>query len=434
MTRILLLPVVVIGLLAAAPASAPATTFSVTNTADDVLTPNSLRWAIAQANADATAPVIDIQPGLTIDLTCLGGGALAYDNAANLELTINANGSTIRQTCAGDAVITTNNENLVVTAATLTGGGDGAIAAGAGGPADVRVEGSTVTGNTGGAAVEAFTGDVVVVDSLIHDNQGSTGGGIAGVFVSVESSTISSNSATSGGGIWSDQTATVINSTITGNTASNTGGGVLTTNSDATLVYATIVGNTAPAGSNVTMLTGGDLAPFATVIAAPLGGGTDCDLAAGVTPASLGFNFGADASCALAAPTDTAGGDPQLGALDDNGGTTPTMLPAAASPLLDRVDCAAAPGAIAVDQRGVARPQGVACDIGAVEVVPPPAPTTTTTTTSIPPAPATTASSPAVTSAAAELPATGAPTTALAIGAVALVGLGALMARAVRRR
>ena len=100
-----------------------------TNTADNVLTLNSLRWAIAQANTDAT-PVIDIQPGLTIDLTCLGGGALAHDNAATSSLTINANGSTLRQTCAGAAVITTNNDNLVVTAATLTGGGDGAIAAG----------------------------------------------------------------------------------------------------------------------------------------------------------------------------------------------------------------------------------------------------------------------------------------------------------------
>src|SRR5262245_15052414 len=124
MRRIFLLPVLAVAAIVLAPASSHATTFTVTNTSADVLTPTSLRWAIAQANADGSEPVIDIQAGLTIDLTCLGGGELAYDNPANLALTINANGSTIRQTCAGDAVITTNNENFSLTNATLTGGGD----------------------------------------------------------------------------------------------------------------------------------------------------------------------------------------------------------------------------------------------------------------------------------------------------------------------
>ena len=59
------------------------------------------------------------------------------------------------------------------------------------------------------------------------------------------------------------------------------------------------------------------------------------------------------------------GGDPQLGALADNGGPTQTMLPLAGSPVVDAVACTNAP---AKDQRGVARPQGAQCDIGAVEV------------------------------------------------------------------
>ena len=57
--------------------------------------------------------------------------------------------------------------------------------------------------------------------------------------------------------------------------------------------------------------------------------------------------------------------DPQLGPLQDNGGATPTQLPASGSPAMDAVDCAAAP---ATDQRGVVRPQGSRCDLGAVEV------------------------------------------------------------------
>jgi hypothetical protein len=62
------------------------------------------------------------------------------------------------------------------------------------------------------------------------------------------------------------------------------------------------------------------------------------------------------------------GVDPMLGALADNGGLSETQLPAASSVAIDAIDCASPdPG---LDQRGIARPQGVRCDIGAVEVVP----------------------------------------------------------------
>lgn len=55
--------------------------------------------------------------------------------------------------------------------------------------------------------------------------------------------------------------------------------------------------------------------------------------------------------------------DPALGALQDNGGFTPTMLPAAGSAALDAASCSGP----ASDQRGMPRPQGASCDIGAVE-------------------------------------------------------------------
>ena len=56
--------------------------------------------------------------------------------------------------------------------------------------------------------------------------------------------------------------------------------------------------------------------------------------------------------------------DPLLGPLADNGGPTLTLLPQAASPLIDGGSNSNAP---AFDQRGIARPQGAAVDIGAVE-------------------------------------------------------------------
>lgn len=56
--------------------------------------------------------------------------------------------------------------------------------------------------------------------------------------------------------------------------------------------------------------------------------------------------------------------DPQLAALADNGGPTQTMAIAADSPAFNGgANCAAS------DQRGIARPQGSACDIGAFELV-----------------------------------------------------------------
>jgi CSLREA domain-containing protein len=62
--------------------------------------------------------------------------------------------------------------------------------------------------------------------------------------------------------------------------------------------------------------------------------------------------------------------DPLLGTLADNGGATQTMALGVGSPALDVAVAASCP---AVDQRGVARPQGAGCDAGAFEreVVPP---------------------------------------------------------------
>ncbi len=348
-------------LATAAPAAA--TAFSVTDTSDDVTVVGTLRWAVAQADADATAPVIDIAPGLVINLTCMGGGALEYDNPGGLPLTINGNGAGIHQTCAGEPVLRAD-DNLIINDAVLTGGTGGGVI----GDADVTLYRVVVEGNTGGAGVAAYTGSLTVLASIVQGNSGGIGGGIAGVFVVVQSSTISGNSASTGAGVWSDQTATITNSTITGNTATGSGGGVLTTNSDATFTYSTVVDNAAPTGANLAMLTAGNLTSFASVFAGPIGG-ANCSLNPGVGKGTQSSNFASDPSCGL----EVGLGDPMLGALAENGGPTPTRLPAATSPLIDYADCEGSP--IFDDQRATTRPQGGACDVGAVEVeVVPPAP------------------------------------------------------------
>ena len=67
-------------------------------------------------------------------------------------------------------------------------------------------------------------------------------------------------------------------------------------------------------------------------------------------------------------------GDPKLAALAANGGPTQTMRLQPGSAAIDQVPASGA-GCPATDQRGVARPGGTACDIGAYEVAPPKATT-----------------------------------------------------------
>ncbi|HEX9441905.1 MAG TPA: Ig-like domain-containing protein, partial [Roseiflexaceae bacterium] len=60
------------------------------------------------------------------------------------------------------------------------------------------------------------------------------------------------------------------------------------------------------------------------------------------------------------------GQSPRLGALQQNGGPTLTHALLAGSPALDAANPTNCPP---TDQRGVARPQGAACDIGAYEAM-----------------------------------------------------------------
>jgi hypothetical protein len=84
---------------------------------------------------------------------------------------------------------------------------------------------------------------------------------------------------------------------------------------------------------------------------------------------SGGDNLVSDASCfpALAALNDRVGLEPRLDALADNGGPTKTIALQADSPAIDQV-IVNAPGCSGTDQRGVARPLGLRCDIGAFEL------------------------------------------------------------------
>jgi len=81
-----------------------------------------------------------------------------------------------------------------------------------------------------------------------------------------------------------------------------------------------------------------------------------------------GHNISSDSSAAFSGPGSLNNTDPKLGPLGNYGGPTPTMPLLQGSPALDNADNPAAPN---TDQRGRARPYGVAADIGAFESSPP---------------------------------------------------------------
>jgi hypothetical protein len=86
-----------------------------------------------------------------------------------------------------------------------------------------------------------------------------------------------------------------------------------------------------------------------------------------------GYNLASDESCAFSATGSTNSGHALLGPLTDNGGPTQTAKPAKHSDAVDKIPSGTAGCTSgATDQRGVARPQGPRCDIGAVEVAQPP--------------------------------------------------------------
>jgi hypothetical protein len=89
------------------------------------------------------------------------------------------------------------------------------------------------------------------------------------------------------------------------------------------------------------------------------------------TIGSQGYNLvGDNTGCTFSQTTGDQMGagttaiDPKLGPLQDNGGPTLTQALRLDSPA---IDSGGASGCLATDQRGVARPEGVACDIGAYE-------------------------------------------------------------------
>ena len=312
-----------------------AATLTVTTTSDSGA--GSLRQAITDANAgdainfSVTGAIILASPlAIAKDLTISGPGAAS--------LTISGGGTT--QPFLVNAGVNFTLQNLTVANGSATDGGaliDNATST-------TTIKGCAFIGNnaTGNGGTIYAAGTMTISDTLFNTNSAVQGGAIFNnnATLALTNVTLNANSASSnGGGIYNASgTASIINATIAGNNATTQGGGIAITGGTLNLKNSIVANNTAPTGP---------------------------DIAGAVT--SQDYNLVRDITGASISGTTThnvTGSDPLLGALANNGGPAQTMALLSGSPAINAADCTTGPAA---DQRGMARPQDVTCDMGAYE-------------------------------------------------------------------
>ena len=297
--------------------------------------PGQLRTLIAAAGAGDTIVI----PAGTITLAPDSGGASGIQVTQSL-------------------VIEGAGANLTA----LDGGGASRVFWVASG--NVTISGVTIrNGNSaarGGAMYTLESSTVTLANSTISGN--SSCAIIASGPLTVTNSTVSGNV---GCGILAVGSLTVTGSTVSGNSLE----GIAAESSTApTTITNSTISRNARSGISTTQSTPGPVTLTNTIVA---DNGTNCfTLIAPKFPTSHGHNLDSDGSCGLKGPGDLSQPlDARLGPLQDNGGPTFTHALLPGSPAIDRGDDSACPPA---DQRGIVRPQGFACDIGAYESLAPP--------------------------------------------------------------
>ena len=216
----------------------------------------------------------------------------------------------------------------------------------------------------------------VVFNANQSSNISDGGGGMYnnnGSAPTLRNVTFSSNHASNGGGgVYNNGSShpSLLNVTFSGNSADVKGGAIANQSSYPTLNNTTLSGNTAPSGDG---MYNNSSTPYIynSII---YGNGTVAilnELSSMVTITDSiveGADLSSDCLSDLQSScTNVRDADPNLGALAKNGGFTRTMALGADSPAIDTggVINACIPGK---DQRGVGRPQGGKCDMGAYEV------------------------------------------------------------------
>ena len=228
------------------------------------------------------------------------------------------------------------------------------------------------TGAAGGGGIYN-AGTLTMTETTVAGGTATQGGGMlnAGV-MRVESSTISGNTGVFGGGVRNTGSGSMDNATITNNGGVGGGGhgGGLSDEGTFSLYHVTISHNATPGlGGGLVKISGSGLVANSIISNNTAGGvGPDC---AG-TPVLSGVNLVTSVSGCFYSVTPPLLGNPLLGPLANNGGSTFTRALLAGSPAKDAaaLSWCLSGQTRGVDQRDVTRPQGPECDLGAVEMAP----------------------------------------------------------------
>lgn len=394
--------------IAAGLTSAHAATIVVTNANDSG--PGSLRQAVLDSAAGGLivfdpslsgatirlASTLTIDRGLTIDGSTLVSRPILSGDS-------DGNGAGNVQVLFINAVDPVTLKNLVITRGYSLSSFGGGLANSGG---NVSVVNSQITNNSApkGGGVLNVAGTISFTKSTISGNEargvtsGLGGGGgilILSGGVALRDSTVSGNTALSfgaadnyGGGIYNDGGLSLYNSSVVGNFANGWGGAIYNAG-NVTAVNSTIVYNEADVDDNQAG-KGAGIASFGTVtIRSTLLAGNavrsipiydDCY----GTIESNGVNIiraqgtTVSGTCTITGSTlwTPLNSLALLGGLQNNGGPTQTvaLLPGSNaingdSFLFGCLDLSAS--VVGVDQRGVLRPKGFTCDIGAFEYADP---------------------------------------------------------------
>jgi predicted outer membrane repeat protein len=266
-----------------------------------------------------------------------------------------------------------------------SGGNGGAISIDGASDVNQTVCGSTFTANTGGAfggalfrTADGLARPTTFDRSVFQGNHAQTGGALYvqnAKPLSITASTFSGNVAatSAGAGDFISSQLQITNSTFAGNIATRGVGGALSLSNASSAGWLhndTFSGNQSVGGPGYFSAAIFGAMPFTTANNV-FANNTTSDTG---SPMQCFFTPGIGTDNAQWPQKRVAGGlndnpcvsgirfvDPQLGALGNNGGPTPTIAPSAASPLRK-----SAHNCPATDQRGVARNTAL-CTAGAVE-------------------------------------------------------------------
>jgi CSLREA domain-containing protein len=225
-----------------------------------------------------------------------------------------------------------------------------------------------VAGLNGGGLINLEDAEAFLYDAWYTNNNAAAGGGLFNQGLThLYRSSVNNNTAFGGmgGGAYNDVAGALFlqNTTVSGNMIDAPpglpGGSGVFNIGDLRLEFVTVAYNNRDGLRND---AGGTMTIRSSVVAYHA-----LDNCTGTTPMnpSLGFNIEEQDTCDFIEPSDLVNTNPLLAPLASNGGNGLSHLLSPGSPAIDSGD---PDKCIAEDQRLVSRPQGTACDRGAIEM------------------------------------------------------------------